>query len=191
MRGVMVRAAEGLIFILDPFTVDRRNLGLRLRVGKGQPQKLPRMVFFTGHIVHRHMLADAVPAEIPHGPVTRGGLPGLEILKLLRYLHPVSKTDFHQPADRQACSTAGNSGKLSNKHIGRQTHAGGIAPTDCNHIAPVPEGIVERPHNVAVRSGIFQVQQCVIAIVQPRNGAIRGPVAEHNQVFRNWHGPGR
>ena len=61
---VVVWAGQRRVLVLEPLPVNLRYFLARLGIREGEADGLAGMVLVAGHVVHRHVLADAVPAEV-------------------------------------------------------------------------------------------------------------------------------
>jgi len=188
--GVVVGAAQGAVLDLDPLAVNARDFLAGHLVREGQTQELSGVHRVAGHVVQRHALAQAVPAEVADRAIAGRGLPGLCVLHPLGHTESPVQLDVGQApqADRSlgGCLLEPLDEVFASLFDARQ-----IAATDEDHVVGVAKGIVERADLEAPFSGVFQVEQRQVAVVELGDQPVGGAIAQGDYVALDRQRGGR
>ncbi len=191
VRVVVIEPRQGVVLVLDALAVNLGDILEGLLVGEGEPQRLPSVELVARHIVRRHPLGDAAPAEVSGGFVPFRGLPDLKLAHVPGHLDALAQLDLGQPPDGQRALLRTRLVELADEDLGGCLDAGKVAAAHEHDVVPIPERVVQRAHNVAFRARVAQVQQRVVPVVQLADRLVGGAIAQDDQVAGDRHRPGR
>ena len=189
MCVVVIRPTERFFLVLNAFAVNPGYLLTSFFIRECQSEKLASVGCITGHVVHGHPLADAVPAEVTHRSIPFRCLPCLELTKVCRNADSLAEFDLCQPTNRKCIFRNTNLVQLCYKCICGSVHAHQVTSPHEDHIVAVTEGIVECAYYVPSRPGIAEIEERIVAVIQLADSTVGGPIAQNDEMSTDRHGP--
>ena len=183
VRVVVVGAGEWVVFVFEAFLIDGLNLFSGRCIREREPQRLSCITLAAGHVIHRHVFADAVPAKVTNRAIASGGIPDFIIEQITGRVHSFAELDVGHPAERQRIVFHLSTLDPRDQSSGRSFNAIGITASGEYCINAVTERIMKGTHHRPAGPRILQIQQRKIAAVQLLNHCIRRTVAKQDEIL--------